>query len=43
MSKKIFFAILFFVATVFAIENGDTVYIDYDLQGGVNNPNNITY
>ena len=43
MSKKIFFAILFFAATVFAIENGDTVYIDYDLQGGVNNPNNITY
>ena len=43
MSKKIFFAILFFAATVFAIENGDTVYIDYDLQGGVNNPKNIAF
>lgn len=38
------FLVCFFIAApVFAIENGDTVYVDYDLQGGVNNPNNITY
>lgn len=38
-----FLVCFFIVAPVAAIENGDTVYIDYDLQGGVNNPNNITY
>lgn len=38
------FLVCFFIAApVFAIENGDTVYVDYDLQGGVNNPNNITF
>ena len=45
MSKVIFslFASLFIAAPVAAIENGDTVYVDYDLQGGVNNPDNIAF
>ena len=43
MSKKIFLAFLFLAASAFAIERGDTVYIDYDLQGGVNNPNNRSF
>jgi len=38
------FLVCFFIAApVFAIKNGDTVYVDYDLQGGVNNPNNISF
>jgi len=34
----------FFIASpALAINQGDTVYIDYDLQGGVNNPDNRTF
>ena len=45
MSKVVFslLASLFIAAPVAAIENGDTVYVDYDLQGGVNNPDNIAF
>ena len=43
MSKKIFLAFLFLAASAFAIERGDTVYIDYDLQGGVNHPDNRSF
>lgn len=42
MSKKIFLACLFFVAAAFALNDGDTIHIVYDLQGGVNNPNNVS-
>ena len=45
MSKFIYslLAAIFIAAPVAAIENGDTVYVDYDLQGGVNNPENISF
>ena len=43
MSKKIFLTFLFLAASAFAIERGDTVYIDYDLQGGVNHPDNRSF
>ena len=36
-------ASLFVTANAFAINQGDTVYIDYDLQGGVNNPENRSF
>ena len=36
-------ASLFVTANAFAINQGDTVYIDYDLQGGVNNPDNRSF
>ena len=36
-------ASFFFAAPAFAINQGDTVYIDYDLQGGVNHPNNRSF
>ncbi len=42
MSKIFYcFLCLLMVGNAFAIEEGDTVYVDYDLQGGVNNPKNI--
>ena len=44
--QRIIYSLLvcfFIAAQAFAIENGDTVYIDYDLQGGVNNPDNPAY
>ena len=36
-------ASLFIAVPSFAINQGDTVYIDYDLQGGVNNPDNVSF
>ena len=36
-------ASFFIAAPAFAINQGDTVYIDYDLQGGVNNPDNRSF
>ena len=45
MSKFIYTLLLsfFIAAPVFALKEGDTVYVDYDLQGGVNNPDNISF
>ena len=44
MSKIIYGLLcLLLVGNAFAIEDGDTVYVDYDLQGGVNNPKNIDF
>jgi hypothetical protein len=34
---------LLIVVNAFAINNGDTVYVNYDLQGGINNPNNANF
>ena len=42
MSKKVFLAVLFITAAAFALNRGDTIHIVYDLQGGVNNPNNVS-
>ncbi len=42
MSKTVFLAILFITAAAFALNRGDTIRIVYDLQGGVNNPNNVS-
>ena len=44
--KNVLYCLLvcvFIVAPAFAINQGDTVYIDYDLQGGVNNPDNRSF
>ena len=42
MSRLVFCFLMscFFVSNAFAI--ADTIYIDYDLQGGVNNPDNVS-
>ena len=42
MSKKIFLACLFCAISAFALNRGDTIRIVYDLQGGVNNSNNVS-
>ena len=42
MSKKIFLACLICAISAFALNRGDTIHIVYDLQGGVNNPNNVS-
>lgn len=38
-----FLACLFFVGNAFAGLKGDTIYIDYNLQGGTNNPENVPF
>lgn len=45
MSRIIFslWVCLLIVVNAFAINNGDTVYVNYDLQGGINNPNNANF
>ena len=42
MSKKVFLACLFCTASAFAMNDGDTIRIVYDLQGGINNLNNVS-
>ena len=38
-----FLACLIFVGNAFAGLKGDTIYIDYNLQGGTNNPENVPF